>query len=483
MRSVILTGIFLTCGAILFGWTNVPGVDAEGAATVTDESAKVMGQSDVMSPAYRAFWNENVQREIDERIEKYRKADATVTLDKVKPGTKVEITLVNHAFLFGAHIFNFDQLGSDAVNKRYRNVYGPEAPALFNSATVAFYWKKFEPEPGHLRFAAEERDTAAYWNACAEPKKEFHWRRPASDPVVAFCESRGIQMNGHTIIWGNRQWQHPEWLPTDPAQVDEMERLFTKRITELAEHYGNRLNRWDVVNESAEDFKLMPEKASRYGLMPMDYAYKAFQVADRVFPKSVELNINDYSVNEQYAAEIKDLVQRGCRIDNVGIQMHLFNPAETLGIAEGKPIQTPEIQRTRLTAADATGKPLHLSEITITAPNDDARGRAIQAEVARNLYRYWFSWPSMMGITWWNIVDDCGAPGEPTTSGLFTRQMEPKPSYDVLNDLINHQWRTRLSVLADAEHFETTFRGFKGKYRITWTDQQGETRSTEFVVE
>src|SRR3546814_15306244 len=82
------------------------------------------------------------------------------------------------------------------------------------------------------------------------------------------------------------------------------------------------------------------------------------------------------------------------------------------------------------------GLPIHLSEITITAPGDDEQGRQIQAVITRNLYRLWFSVEKMMGITWWNIVDDCGAPGEPATSGLFTRNMEPKPSYGALDQQI-----------------------------------------------
>ena len=432
--------------------------------------------SDVMSAKYREHWNADVQREIDERIEKYRKADSTIALENVQPGTEVKVEQIGHAFLFGAHIFNFDQLGTDERNAKYKESYG----TLFNAATVGLYWKTFEPTPGQPRFAATDKDSAEYWNRCAEPKKEPHWRRPPSDPVVDFCESKGIVMNGHPLIWGNRTWHHPDWLPTDPAKVDEMERLFTKRITEIAEHYQGRIARYDVVNESAEDFGL--DKASRYGLMPNDYAFKAFQTADRVFPKSVLFNINDYLVDDRYAAQIADLFKRGCRIDVVGVQMHLFNPKETLGVAEGKPIQTPEVQNQRLSAADKAGKPLHLSEITITAPDDDERGRAIQAEVARNLYRYWFSWPSMMGITWWNTVDDCGAPGEPTTSGLFTRNMEPKPSYFALNKLINDEWKTRFTFKADTSKAEKSFRGFKGTYQVTWTDTEGKTQSKDFEV-
>lgn len=426
---------------------------------------------DVMSPAYRALWNDEVQKEIDARIEKYRKADAEVLLSDIKPGTEIKVEQISHQFLFGAHIFNFNQLGTSERNQKYKDLYG----TLFNSATIAFYWMKFEPEPGKTRFKTAKEDTEEYWNSVKDPKAEPFWRRPSSDQCVEFCESKGIQMNGHTIIWGNRTWQHPKWLSTDPAKVDEMQRLFDKRIVELAEHYKGRLQRWDIVNESADDFQI--GKASRYGLMPEDYCYKAFQLADKVFPKSVELNINDYCTSKKYPDQVTDLLKRGCRITNVGVQMHLFNPKQTLDVAAGKAIQTPEYQKKRLSALDVLDRPLHLSEITITAPDDNAKGRAIQAEVARNLYRYWFSWPSMMGITWWNVVDDCGAPGEPLTSGLFTRNMEPKPSFFALDKLINHEWKTNFVKKADSKEMDLKFRGFKGNYKISWIDGNGNPQS------
>jgi GH35 family endo-1,4-beta-xylanase len=468
-----------------------------------------------MSEAYWRLWNPEAQERIDRTIDQNRKADAALKLEGAPADAEVKIEQLTHDFIFGAHIFNFDQLGTPERNRRYKELYG----TLFNSATIAFYWKKFELEPGQPRFRAEARDTEAYWNSAEDPKGETHWRRPASDPVVAFCESKGIRLHGHTIVWGNRRWQHPDWLwerycPADekakilelgkdglakltPAQIaelapvytKELQRLFEKRLTELAGHYKGRLHSWDVVNESATDFSrglMIPGDAlckSHYGLMPGDYTFQAFQSADRLFPKNVLLNINDYLNNEAYAKQVIDLRARGCRIDIMGSQMHLFNPQECLDIAEGKavgkPINTPQqIWETMATLAKA-GLPIHLSEITITSPNNDARGQQIQAVIARNLYRTWFSVKEMMGITWWNVVDDCGAPGEPSVSGLFSRDMQPKPAYFALDTLINKEWKTRLTLKA-GEGGRVAFRGFRGKYRATWRDASGAEKSAEF---
>lgn len=436
-----------------------------------------------MGDKYWELWNDGVQKKIDESIEQHRKADGKVSLTGVKPASDVKVEQISHDFIFGANIFNFNQLGTTERNKRYKELFG----TLFNSATIAFYWKKFEPQSGQPRFKASEKDREEFWNNSKDPKKEFHWRRPAADPVVEFCESKGIRLHGHPMIWGNRKWHHPEWLPQDPAQIAEMQKAFDKRIVELAEYYKGRLQSWDIVNESAVDYKGNTTTGeavakSSYGLMPGDYTYKSFKTAERVLPANVLMNINDYLNNENYANQVKELLQKGCKIDILGSQMHLFNPQQCLDVAEGKPIQAPNgVWGTMNTLAKA-GLPIHLSEITITAPGDDERGRAIQAVIARNLYRLWFSIPQMMGITWWNIVDDCGAPGEPTTSGLFTRDMQPKPSYFALDQLINKEWKTSLTVKAEGETVDLAFRGFKGKYRITWTDKNDKVQTKEVHV-
>ncbi len=467
-----------------------------------------------MSAKYWSVWNKDVQARIDRDIEANRKADGAFAPPGLAAGTEVEVKQLSHEFVFGAHIFNFDQLGSDELNRRYKELYG----SLFNSATIAFYWRQFELEEGKPRFKGEFRDSAAYWNAVAEPKKEPHWRRPATDPIVEFCESKGIRLHGHTLVWGNRKWQIPDWLPAklpaqfaakyqldgvdhsafndvfaklSPAQIEELLPEFVselnarmaKRIMDIALRYKGRLHSWDIANESATDFGkglMVPGDAickSWYGLMPGDYTYRAFKIADGVFPKGVKLNINDYNLGQCYADQVADLQARGCKVDIMGAQMHLFDPQACLDIAEGKSLaQSPDSVWETMQRISKPGLPLHLSEITITAPNNDERGQAIQAVIARNLYRLWFSIKPMMGITWWNVVDDCGAPGEPSVSGIFSRDMQPKPAYFTLNKLINEVWRTDAVVKADKDG-RVEFRGFRGSYKLSWRDASGKERS------
>ena len=170
---------------------------------------------------------------------------------------------------------------------------------------------------------------------------------------------------------------------------------------------------------------------------------------------------------------IEEMISRGCKIDIVGSQMHIFNPKAILAASEGRPPAgiSPSNVYNIMKTIDV-GRPIHLSEITITSADETERGRMIQAIIARNMYRLWFSIKPMMGITWWNVVDGCGMAGEPSLSGLFTRGMNPKPAFYALDELINREWRTNLSATPDADG-NVKFRGFKGKYRLSWFDKDG----------
>ncbi len=423
-------------------------------SNLTAQKQQVMTK-ELMSDAYWKIWNPEVQAKIDHDIDKYRKADAVLKLEGIPTGTKVIIEQISHQFLFGGNIFLFGNFESPEQNRKYENTFG----ALFNTATIPFYWKTLEQEQGKLRY---------------EAGSSYEYRRPPTDPVVEFCESRGINMNGHAIIYGMRKWGQPEWMPEERKK---MEKYFESHIRELAERYKGRLQRWDIVNE--------PTDQANRGIMPDDYTYKSYLSAMKYFPDSVQLNINDSDMHwdmtlfRRYLEIVRNLIDREIRIDNVGVQMHIFNPEESRRIANGAEILTPDKIYERLNLMSDAGRPLHVSEVTISAPDDTEEGKSIQADIARNFYRLWFSYSNVMGITWWNVVDGGAAPGEPSFSGIYDKELNSKPVYYALDTLINHEWKTNITVRTD-KNGQLKFRGFKGGYRITWVDESGKKHKAEF---
>ena len=407
----------------------------------------ILPAQEVMSEGYRHMWNDSVQQAISRNIEHYRKADAELALEGVKPGSSVTVEQQTTDFLFGSNIFLFDQLDSEVKNQRYKDTFGQ----LFNQATIAFYWKTLEPRKGQLRFTADS---------------PYEYRRPPTDPVVDFCQEKGLYMKGHAIIYGIRSWGHPTWMPENRK---EMEREFEAHVKTLAERYGSRIQNWDVVNECYD-------QANR-GLMPDDYVYKTYRWAMQYFPQDVTFNTNEcdmhWGPSKRYVEIVRNLIDRGIRVDNCGVQMHIFNPEEAVQIAEGKNQSlSPQKLWATLDCLVETGRPTFISEVTISAPDDSEYGRAVQREMTRDLYRLWFSHPNVKGITWWNLIDGGAAPGEPSFSGLLDKEGNPKPSYQALDSLINHEWKTRLTLKADKDG-RISFRGFRGNYKITYKNRKG----------
>ena len=511
-------------------------VSAVGART-----AEAIDRS-VMSDKYWAIWNDAEQARIDADIEKNRKADASFALT-APFGAVVKVEQLTHDFRFGAHIFNFNQLGKTRYNDAYKASYGKGG--LFNQATVSFYWIDHEPTPGAFRFDGNYREEERYWNGLTrdEAMADRFWRRPAPGPVIDFLKTKDVAIHGHILIWGNAKpywiydWYCPEsekrvfdaigiprrssdcgrepcgqnwnmgymgraaraWRARykgldecalareTPVYAANLRRIFRKRVSDVAARFGDVVDSWDVVNESARDYVHYRKSRtgldywfSMYGLMPGDYPLHALLDAKEAIAPSAKLAINDYDISPDFLAQVRDLEQEGARIDLVGCQMHLFNTNDCRRLANGETdvgwVGSPQIIRERLDLMAKTGKPLHVSEVTIAAPGVDEASRKIQAVLVRNIYRAWFAHPKTMGITWWNTVDGAGVAGEPLVSGLFTREMEKKPAYDALDELINREWRTNLSVATDADG-RVSFRGFRGRYRLTWTGADGEEAS------
>ena len=85
------------------------------ASSVLSARAEFKVDRSAMSDKYWEIWNDQVQTQIDVDIEKYRKADASVEVN-APVGAEVKVEQLSHAFFFGAHIFNFNQLGKKEWN-------------------------------------------------------------------------------------------------------------------------------------------------------------------------------------------------------------------------------------------------------------------------------------------------------------------------------------------------------------------------------
>ncbi|MGN1358919.1 MAG: endo-1,4-beta-xylanase [Kiritimatiellia bacterium] len=429
------------------------GLAAHGLLADTPAAARPQpGTTREMGEIYWKAWDKE-QARIDADIEKYRKADFTVS--GFEPGQSIQVEQLTHQFLFGGNTFLFDHQDTEAKREAYKDLWRK----LLNAATVAIYWRDLEPERGQFRWG---------------PDSPYIYRRPPVDPVLDFCASNNINVNAHALIYG-QGFAVPKWW-NEKYPVKAREQDIFEHIALVGRHIGNRVQRWDIVNES------LHQHLRR--LMPPDYLFQAFDWAKAMLPEEADFGTNEgdlqWGVSNDMkiiARIIRNLIARGAKVDHVGLQCHIYEerffPPIVKGTARGL---YPNSMRKTLDFLAAIGKPIHLSELTLCAPTEDEKGFAQQAELVRNFYRMLFSHPAVEAITWWNCVDCGGYGNESKYSGLLTKDYQPKPAWFVLDNLINKEWKTRTTVTADPQG-NIHFRGFRGTYRFTAPDGKTTTQA------
>ncbi len=132
--------------------------------------------------------------EAEENIKKYRMGEVKIKLvDKngnAISGAQIKAVQKNHEFDFGANIFMLEELESAEKNEIYKERF----KALFNTATLPFYWEDTEPEKGKTRYVI------------GSPKI---YRRPAVDLCLKYCEENNIKPREHGLAFESC---FPLWL-------------------------------------------------------------------------------------------------------------------------------------------------------------------------------------------------------------------------------------------------------------------------------
>jgi endo-1,4-beta-xylanase len=175
-----------------------------------------------------------------------------------------------------------------------------------------------------------------------------------ADQFVEFGEQQGMTIYGHVLVWHQ---QVPGWVfdaerrlenPSVNVTREELLRRLEEHVSALAVRYGGRIAYWDVVNEAFQDDGSLRDTPWRQ-ILGDDYIATVFELASRLLPDT-KLVYNDYSLvnaakRAGAMAVVKDLQQRGIRIDAIGEQGHynmtypaaadlkrMFDDFRTLGV-------------------------------------------------------------------------------------------------------------------------------------------------------
>lgn len=400
---------------------------------------------------YEEWFEETTSKGIEEN----RKGDAVITVvdanGSVIEGATVTVVQENHEFRFGANIFMLDELETEEKNEQYKEIFKD----TFNMATLPFYWNANEPIQGQTRYDIDSVPM---------------YRRPAIDLCMKFCEENGIEPRLHGLAYA---YFFPNWYK-NLTDKEEQYNLLEKRMKEIGERYGDRINTIEITNETYRSNSAVEIYNDS------DFVEWSFKTAEKYFPNN-QLGINESdhiweapTIQARYYRQIRDTLASGGRIDAIGMQYHILDSQHDRAWKSSDVFYNPKLSWETLNLYGSFGLPIQITEITIPAYSEDPENEKLQAEILEKVCRIWFSHPNVEQIIYWNLVDGYahGAKQGDMTKGenvyfggLLRFDMTPKPAYYTFKNLFEKEWHTEEEVVTDAEGF-ALFKGFYGDYTV-----------------
>lgn len=371
------------------------------------------------------------------------KADKTPLLNQ-----EVMIEQTRHKFLFGTAAFDFVPLANGEYageEKEQAEKRAAKLTALFNAATLPFYWAGFEPRRGSPRI--EQLKKAAM-----------------------FCIENGLQVKGHPLCWHTLT---ADWLLS--MNNSDILQAQTARIRREVANFRGLIDMWDVINEAV----IMPI-FDRYdnGLtrlcreMGRIHTIKAMFEAAHFENPSATLLINDFDVSPAYDILVEGCLEAGIKIDVIGIQSHMhqgyWGVEKTLQVLDQFARFNLPIHFTETTLVSGHLMPpeiLDLNDYQVQEWPTTPKGEERQAGETIMHYKTLFSHPLVEGITWWDFSDGgwLNAP-----AGLLRKDGSSKPAYDELLKLIKGEWWLSPAKQSTDDKGQIRFKGYPGEYELTF---------------
>jgi len=385
-------------------------------------------------------------------IRNNRMSNATLTVLKADhtplANQEVMIEQTRHKFLFGTAAFDLVPLTNGEYageRKEQAEQRADKLTALFNAATLPFYWARFEPQRG--KPMTEQLKNAANW-----------------------CIHHNLLVKGHPLCWHTLT---ADWLLS--MSNPEILRAQTVRIQREVSNFRGLIDMWDVINEAV----IMPifDKYDN-GLtrlckeMGRINTIKAMFAAARTENPSAILLINDFDVSPAYDILVEGCLEAGIQIDVIGIQSHMhqgyWGVEKTLKVLDQFTRFNLPIHFTETTLVSGQLMPpeiVDLNDYQVEHWPTTPEGESRQAEETVQHYKTLFSHPLVKGITWWDMSDGgwLNAP-----AGLIRKDGTIKPAYEELMKLVKGEWWLAPTRLRTDEDGQIHFSGFLGDYALTY---------------
>lgn len=153
------------------------------------------------------------------------------------------------------------------------------------------------------------------------------WDFADADQLVKFGTDNGMSIIGHCLTWHS---QCAPWFTHDEqgnlCSAEVLKARMKEHITTYVQRYKGKVMGWDVVNEMIEDDGSF-RQSDFYKILGKEYIFLSLQYAHEADPDA-ELYLNDYSMAQPgkragYVKLIKEIKERGLRLDGIGMQSHV----------------------------------------------------------------------------------------------------------------------------------------------------------------
>ena len=381
------------------------------------------------------------------RIERVRKKGVRIFVTRdgqPVEGALVRLKMKQHQYLFGAVCYAYGTLKTKRLNERFTELFTP----LLNYTMMPVHWDWYEP-------------------------KLHQYNEPYIGNLVDWAEKHGIKRKMHALIWHECC---PDWVTPEM----DIKALYEERIADLVTRYKGRFDFYDLINETTVNDRF-DNPVSRWvrEFGPVNVA-RFGERAVRAIEPDAKLIYGDWNVHgREYLDFLRDLRENEVGIDCIGMQSHmhrdLWTQEETLRVMEeaakfGWPIHFPEI-------SVCSGKPIGEMSYLKGAVNhfsETEEDLYWQAEFTKDFYTLVFSHPATEAMSWFDFVDHrwLKAP-----AGLVTDDLEIKPVYRALMELIHKDWHSDAEIRTGTDGTAGS-RLFFGEYAL---EVEAEGRRTEQV--
>ena len=377
-------------------------------------------------------------RDAKERIERVRKKEVHVVVrrdGRPVQDAAVSLRMREHQFLFGAVCYAHGTFDHPGKEERFTQLF----TRLFNYTMVPYHWQWYEPRRG------------AY-------------KEPYTGDLVHWAQENGLKKKLHAIIWHELC---PDWVTDENVEAE-----YVRRINHLMEKHGNDFDFFDLANETTVNDRFdnpVSRWVRRKGPVEM---MKFGSALVRQHRPDAKLLYGDWNVHkEEYFDFLRQLREADVDIDILGMQSHmhrdLWSQEETLRVMDrasefGWPIHFPE-------CSICSGKPIGEMNYGAGAINQFSETEEDlywQADFARDFYTLVFSHPATEALSWFDFTEHrwLNAP-----AGVVDDDLNPKPVYGALYDLIHRQWHSDVDARTGRDG-ACRARVFCGNYDITVYD-------------